>query len=136
MLALSHMWFVANDRQDFELLSFDNSFYHNGCICGLYNQLVLVSCLRVTIGWNPLSSPIKWMLLWFVVIEKAKLLILTKRATSRIQGGEMSFLQRVAGLSLGDKVRGSVIQQELKVDLLFLCINRSKLRWLAVGTSL
>ena len=41
----------------------------------------------------------------------------------------MSFLRRVAGLSLRDKVRSSDIQRELGVEPLLLRIKRSQLRW-------
>ena len=43
----------------------------------------------------------------------------------------MSYLlSRVAGLSLRDRVRSSVIREELGVDLLLLCVERSQMRWL------
>ncbi|TWW71235.1 hypothetical protein D4764_17G0007180 [Takifugu flavidus] len=42
----------------------------------------------------------------------------------------MSFLRRVAGLSLRDRVRGSVIQEEPGVELLLLRVERSQMRWL------
>ncbi|KAK0138508.1 Copper homeostasis protein cutC [Merluccius polli] len=42
----------------------------------------------------------------------------------------MSFLRRVAGLSLRDRVRSSVIRQELGVDPLLLRVERSQMRWL------
>ncbi|KAK0147747.1 hypothetical protein N1851_012535 [Merluccius polli] len=42
----------------------------------------------------------------------------------------MSFLRRVAGLSLRDRVRSSVIREELGVDPLLLRIERSQMRWL------
>ncbi|KAI3370208.1 hypothetical protein L3Q82_024983 [Scortum barcoo] len=38
---------------------------------------------------------------------------------------EMSFLRRVAGRSLRDRVRSSVTQEELRVEPLLLCIERS-----------
>jgi len=41
----------------------------------------------------------------------------------------MSFLCRVAGLSLRDRVRSSDIQRELGVEPLLLRIERSQLRW-------
>uniref|UniRef100_A0A3B5B951 Carbonyl reductase [NADPH] 1-like n=1 Tax=Stegastes partitus TaxID=144197 RepID=A0A3B5B951_9TELE len=47
----------------------------------------------------------------------------------RIQAAEMSFLCRVAGLSLKDRVRSSDIQRELGVEPLLLCVERSQLRW-------
>ncbi len=42
----------------------------------------------------------------------------------------MSFLRRVAGRSLRDRVRSSVTREELIVELLLLDIERSQLRWL------
>ncbi|KAJ8007663.1 hypothetical protein DPEC_G00096500 [Dallia pectoralis] len=41
----------------------------------------------------------------------------------------MGFLRKVAGLSLRDRVRSSVIREELGVEPLLLCIERSQLRW-------
>jgi len=43
--------------------------------------------------------------------------------------GQMSFLRRVAGLSVRDRVRISDIQRELGVELLLLHVERSQLRW-------
>ncbi|TWW71210.1 MAGUK p55 subfamily member 7 [Takifugu flavidus] len=42
----------------------------------------------------------------------------------------MSFLRRVAGLSLRDRVRSSAIREELGVELLLLRVERSQMRWL------
>ena len=42
----------------------------------------------------------------------------------------MSFLRRVAGRTLRDRVRSSVTQEELGVEPLLLHIKRSQLRWL------
>ncbi len=41
----------------------------------------------------------------------------------------MSFLDRVAGIFLRNKVRSSAIYKGLRVKLLLLCIERSQLRW-------
>ena len=41
----------------------------------------------------------------------------------------MGFLHRVAGLSLRDRVRSSVIRERLKVEPLLLRIERNQLRW-------
>nr|XP_054599772.1 uncharacterized protein LOC129164266 [Nothobranchius furzeri] len=59
-----------------------------------------------------------------------ELWVVTDRMRSRIQAAEMSFLRRVAGLSLRDRVRSSVIREGLGVDPLLLHIERSQLRWL------
>ena len=55
---------------------------------------------------------------------------LSERTRSRIQAAEMSFLRRVAGLSLRDRVRSSAIREELGVEPLLLHVERSQLRWL------
>ncbi|KAL3968400.1 triosephosphate isomerase (TIM) [Sarotherodon galilaeus] len=47
-----------------------------------------------------------------------ELWVLTEKTRLRMQAAEMGFLQRVAGLSLKDKVRSSVIQEGLRVKLL------------------
>uniref|UniRef100_A0A8C6LTA7 Reverse transcriptase domain-containing protein n=1 Tax=Nothobranchius furzeri TaxID=105023 RepID=A0A8C6LTA7_NOTFU len=59
-----------------------------------------------------------------------ELWVVAERTRSWIQAAEMSFLRRVAGLSLRDRVRSSVIREGLGVDLLLLHIERSQLRWL------
>ncbi|KAK3564029.1 hypothetical protein QTP86_006952 [Hemibagrus guttatus] len=59
-----------------------------------------------------------------------ELWVMTERVRSRIQAAEMSFLRRVAGHSLRDRVRSSVIQEELGVEPLLLHIERGQLRWL------
>ncbi|KAK3547092.1 hypothetical protein QTP86_011400 [Hemibagrus guttatus] len=56
--------------------------------------------------------------------------VMTERVRSRIQAAEMSFLRRVAGRSLRDRVRSSVTREELGVELLLLHIKRGQLRWL------
>ncbi|KAK3530107.1 hypothetical protein QTP86_014770 [Hemibagrus guttatus] len=59
-----------------------------------------------------------------------ELWVMTERVRSRIQAAEMSFLRRVAGHSLRDKVRSSVTWEELGVEPLLLHIERGQLRWL------
>ncbi len=54
-----------------------------------------------------------------------ELWVMTERTRSRIQAAEMSFLHRVAGCSLRDRVRSSVIREELRVESLLLDIERS-----------
>jgi len=44
----------------------------------------------------------------------------------QIQVAEMSFLEREAGLSLGDKARSAAMQRELKSRLLLLHIHQLK----------
>jgi len=55
--------------------------------------------------------------------------VMTERTRLRIQAAEMGFLRRVAGISLRDKVRSSVIREGLGVELLLLRVERSQLRW-------
>ena len=55
--------------------------------------------------------------------------VLTERTRSRIQAAEIRFLGRVAGFSLRDKVRSSVIREGLGVEPLLLRVERSQLRW-------
>ena len=55
--------------------------------------------------------------------------VMTERIRSRIQATKMSFLSWVAGLSLRDRVRSSVIRERLGVDPLLLDLERSQLRW-------
>ncbi|KAK3539668.1 hypothetical protein QTP70_011124 [Hemibagrus guttatus] len=59
-----------------------------------------------------------------------ELWVMTERVRSRIQAAEMSFLCRVAGRSLRDRVRSSVTREELRVEPLLLHIERGQLRWL------
>ncbi|KAK7925839.1 hypothetical protein WMY93_008149 [Mugilogobius chulae] len=59
-----------------------------------------------------------------------ELWVMTERTRSQIQAVEMSFLRRVAGRSLRDRVRSSVTREELGVEPLLLHVERSQLRWL------
>ncbi|KAK3537395.1 hypothetical protein QTP70_008853 [Hemibagrus guttatus] len=59
-----------------------------------------------------------------------ELWVITERIRSRIQAAKMTFLRRVAGRSLRDRVRSSVTQEELGVEPLLLHIERGQLRWL------
>ncbi|KAK3512930.1 hypothetical protein QTP70_029086, partial [Hemibagrus guttatus] len=59
-----------------------------------------------------------------------ELWVMTERVRSRIPAAEMSFLRRVAGCSLRDRVRSSVTWEELGVEPLLLHIERGHLRWL------
>ncbi|TWW74459.1 R2 Retrovirus-related Pol polyprotein from type I retrotransposable element [Takifugu flavidus] len=56
--------------------------------------------------------------------------VMTERTRLWIQAAKMSFLRRVAGLNLRDRVRSSDVQEELGVELLLLHIKRSQLGWL------
>ncbi|KAI2646443.1 Staphylococcal secretory antigen SsaA [Labeo rohita] len=59
-----------------------------------------------------------------------ELWVMTERTRSRIQAAEMTFLHRVAGRILRDRVRSSVTQQEFEVEPLLLHVERNQLRWL------
>ncbi|KAK3506157.1 hypothetical protein QTP70_018390, partial [Hemibagrus guttatus] len=59
-----------------------------------------------------------------------ELWVMTERVRSRIQAAEISFLRRVAGHSLRDRVRSYVTREELGVEPLLLHIERGQLRWL------
>ncbi|XP_061894160.1 solute carrier family 25 member 55a isoform X1 [Entelurus aequoreus] len=58
-----------------------------------------------------------------------ELWVMTERTRSRVQAAQMSFLRRVVGLSLRDRVRSSAIRGELKVKTLLLHMERSQMRW-------
>lgn len=55
---------------------------------------------------------------------------MTEEMRLQIQAAEMGFLRRLAGASLGNRVKSSVIHEGLKVELLLLCIESSLLRLL------
>ena len=48
---------------------------------------------------------------------------------SRVQADQISFLRRVAVISLRDRVRSSVTRERLGVEPLLLRLERSQLRW-------
>ena len=74
------------------------------------------------------SLSVYWSIFVPTLTYGHKLRVVTKRMRSWIQAAEKSFLHRVAGLSLRDRVRTSVIQERLKVEPLLLHIKRSQLR--------
>ncbi|KAK0130608.1 putative uncharacterized transposon-derived protein F52C9.6 [Merluccius polli] len=59
-----------------------------------------------------------------------ELWVVTERTRLRVQAAKISFLRRVAGLSLRDRVRSSVIREELGVDPLLHRVEKSQMRWL------
>ncbi len=50
---------------------------------------------------------------------------MTQRLRLQIQAAKMDFLRMVAAISLRDKVRSSVIHEELGVEPLLCCVERS-----------
>ncbi len=50
---------------------------------------------------------------------------MTEKIRSRIEEAEMGFLRRVAGVSLRDKVKSSVVHEKLGVKAPFLCVERA-----------
>ncbi len=54
---------------------------------------------------------------------------MTGRIRSQIKVAEMGFLRRETGVTLGDKVRSSVIHEKLGVEPLLFCVGRSQLSW-------
>ena len=55
--------------------------------------------------------------------------VMTERIRLQIQAAEMSFLRRVADVSLRDRVRSAVTREGLGVEPLLLRLERSQLRW-------
>lgn len=58
-----------------------------------------------------------------------ELWVVTKGMRFWIQPAEMSFIYRVAGLSLRDRARSPDVRQELENRAASLCLERSQLRW-------
>ena len=54
---------------------------------------------------------------------------MSERVRFRVQAAEISFLRKVRGLSLLDKVKSTDICQSFNIELLLLCIERLQLRW-------
>lgn len=59
-----------------------------------------------------------------------KFKVVTERMSLWLQVEEESFLQRVAGFGFRDTMRSSVIWESLRVEPLFLQIERGQVRWL------
>ncbi|KAI3369821.1 hypothetical protein L3Q82_024647 [Scortum barcoo] len=93
------------------------------------------SVYRTVVVKKELSRKAKLSIYWSVYASYSltyghELWVMTERTRSLIQAAKMSFLRRVAGCSLRDRVRSSVTREELGVEPLLLCIKRSQLRWL------
>lgn len=88
---------------------------------------------RTVVVKRELSRKAKLSIYWSIYVPTLtyghELWVVTERTRSRIQAAEMSFLRRVAGLSLRDRVRSSDIRRELGVEPLLLRVERSQLRW-------
>lgn len=95
-------------------------------------QIGAASSVMHAVCWSVL---VKWELSWktklliYRSIYGHKLWVVTERIRSRIQSVEISFLRRVAGINLRDKVRSSDIRGKLKVKSLFFCVRRCQFRW-------
>ena len=55
--------------------------------------------------------------------------VMTERMRSRVQASEMSFLRKIEGVTLFNKVRSSEIRKSLNIEPLLFRIERSQLRW-------
>ena len=55
--------------------------------------------------------------------------IMTKRVRSQVQASQMSFLQKIEGVTLFNKIRSSEIRKFLNIKPLLLQIERCQLRW-------
>ena len=54
---------------------------------------------------------------------------MTERAGSQVQGSEMSFLRKIEGVTLFNKVCSSEIRKSPNIEPLLLRIEKSQLRW-------
>ncbi|TWW59251.1 hypothetical protein D4764_06G0007810 [Takifugu flavidus] len=87
------------------------------------------SAVMRTLHWSvvvkrELSQKAKLSIYWSIFFPTLtyghELCVMTERTRSQVQAAKMSFLRRVAGLSLRDRVRSSAIREELGVELLLL----------------
>ncbi|KAK3518331.1 hypothetical protein QTP86_003614 [Hemibagrus guttatus] len=95
---------------------------------------VMWSMYRSVMVKKELSRKVKLLIYQSIYVPTLtyghELWVMTERVRSRIQAAKMSFLRRVAGRSLRDRVRSSVTREELGVEPLLLHIERGQLRWL------
>ena len=70
------------------------------------------------------KPPIYWSIFVPTLTNGHELELVTKRTRLRVQEAEMSFLRRVAGLSLRDRVRSSLIWEEFGVESLLFRTER------------
>ncbi|TWW68233.1 hypothetical protein D4764_19G0000310 [Takifugu flavidus] len=91
---------------------------------------VMRSLHRSIVVKRELSQKVKLSIYWSIFVPTLnyghELWIMTERTRSRVQAAEMSFLRRVAGLSLRDRVRSSAIREELGVEPLLLRFAESQ----------
>ena len=83
--------------------------------------------LKRELSWN-----VKLSIYWSIFVPTLSYgheIEVTKRMRLQIQGAEMGFLWRVAGLSLRDRMRSLGIQGELGVGPLLFRIEKTQLRW-------
>ena len=67
-------------------------------------------------------------LIYFLVfVYGSEFWVMNTRKRSRIQAVKISFLCRVAGRTLNDRIRSSVTPEELRVELLLLHTQKSQL---------
>ena len=94
---------------------------------------VLRSLCRTVVMKRELSQEAKLSIYWSIFVPTLTYghegWVMTERTRLRIQAAEMGFLRKVAGVSLRDRVRSSVIREGLGVEPLLLCVERSQLRW-------
>lgn len=69
------------------------------------------------------------MVLFHILTYGQKLWVVFERTRSLTQAVEMSFVRRVARLSLRGRVKSSAIRGRLRVEVLLLHIARSQLNW-------
>ncbi|TWW71157.1 hypothetical protein D4764_17G0006400 [Takifugu flavidus] len=104
----------------------------------VFNRKKVECLLRVKEEILPQVEEFKYLGVLFTMVKifvptltyGHELWVMTERTRSRVQTAEMSFLRRVAGLSLRDRVRSSAIREELGVEPLLLRVEKSQMRWL------
>ncbi|KAK3509747.1 hypothetical protein QTP70_008379 [Hemibagrus guttatus] len=95
---------------------------------------VMRSMYRSVVVKNELSRKAKLLIYQSIYVPTLtyghELWVMTERIRSRKQAAKMSFLCRVAGRLVRDRVRSSATREELGVEPLLLHIKRGQLRWL------
>uniref|UniRef100_A0A8C6MJY5 Reverse transcriptase domain-containing protein n=1 Tax=Nothobranchius furzeri TaxID=105023 RepID=A0A8C6MJY5_NOTFU len=113
--------FTSEGRRDWEI---DRRIGSASAVMRMVSRSIMVK--------RELSQKARLSIYWSIYVPILtyghELWVMTERTRLRIQAVEMSFLRRVAGLSLRDRVRSSDIREGLGVELLLLRIERSQLR--------